>query len=118
MRTEAQNSILLILEKTGLQSSTVRMQNEVSIIVDDLRTQLEVLHEAFSQRNHELEIFKSDAESVKHELEDTKETAAAQVSSLKKQLEDHTLESLHSEHRQALEKEENLQAQEAARMEA
>ena len=70
--------------------------------------------------------YKSEAENVKYELEDTKETAAAQVSCLEKHLEDvglqreleifralDCLEGLSSEHRQALEKKENLRAQSA-----
>ena len=40
--------------------------------------------------------YKSEAENVKYELEDTKETAAAQVSCLEKHLEDVTLGSRES----------------------
>ena len=98
-------------------------------VVDYLRTRLDqaqfvrhLVREIMSLR------YKSEAENVEYELEDTKETAAAQVSCLEKHLEDaglqreleifralamDCLEGLSSEHRQALEKKENLRAQSA-----
>ena len=120
---KALNAGLLFVDETSLRSGTVRMQsnNENNTAEDELRAQLEALCEKLGQKDHELEMLKSEAESVKAELENTKGTAATEVSSLEKQLEEarlrgelemfHALEDLRSEHKQALEKE-------ATRMEA
>ena len=99
----------------------MQSNNECNAVEDELRAQLEALCETLGQKDHELEMLKSEAESVKAELENAKGTAATQVSSLEKQLEKaqlrgglemfRALEALHSEHKQALEKE-------ATRMEA
>ena len=75
---KALNTGLIFFDETSLRSGTVRMQrsNESKTVEDELRAQLEALCETLGQKDHELEMLKSEAESVKAELENTKGTAA------------------------------------------
>ena len=79
------------------------------------------------QKDRQIEQLESRTEDMQLGLQEAKETALNQVSTLKQQLEETklhgelmlcVLEGLCTEHRRALEKEEERRAQEAARMDA
>ena len=115
----------VLLEQGKLRSGRVRMESrDAQNLGENLRAQLEALQRLLNQKDRQIEQLESRTEG----LQEAKETASNQASTLEQQLEEtklcgelemlRALEGLRTEHRRALEKEEERRAQEAARMDA